>query len=313
MYFELLKTEIRTLPPLKANPRVTYVVYEGPNGAGKSSVLNLSTTVVTRTLSSTNVYAVVEPPFIQIPQLKSRKTVREFLKDGDAGFDAREPAAIFNMTRRIIQDGVHSDKRPDNLFVKMDQSPHVQEDSIIFSDRGSPSTKVFQVRAETAMGGIKVATEIDTTLRLAYEREYLLPYDQAIFILPVNRQRYDPDDFWEGKFDEYKLYNEEIIEATDSCYYAHNVTWLSNDPTGATNKLVEPVLASAATVVARHLYKNKAEVGCVLEIPFVWEEKGTILNTSFLTEVRSGNVRLSLRNNHEARIEFTDELPKTNK
>ncbi len=310
MYFEIFEGEIKTLPPLIKDGNVTYAVLEGPNDSGKSSILNVSTHTIGETLPDTRIYAVVEPPYLHIPQLRSDKTVREFLKSGDAGSDPREPAGVFNLARRIIQGEVHSGNISTDNFVRMDSNVSTDNRPIVISDRGLPSTRVFQIKAEIELGGVKIANEIDDSIKLSYTKRYLLPYDLVIFMNPSGKQiPYDHEDYWEGKFDEKRLYRNEVTEMHSKCYYTNNIVWLDNDISGNTNNIGEPVLSAASAIIATRL-NNTLEKGKIVEIPLVIPEDSLLPQKFGFKEIKSGNVVVTSKNNYEARVEFTENLPK---
>lgn len=310
MYFEIFKKQINNYPPILVNKKVTYSVNEGPNGAGKTSVSDISTSIASYNIfSDADHFLCQEPPAINLPDLPSDITVRKFLKSGMAGNDPREQLAVFMMSRRKLQLGVHSIKPVLAEGIQMTSMSATSEGRSIFtSDRGMPSSKIYQVRGHQKISP-DVAYENSKIIDLAYNIGYLRPYDLTVFIHPsMAKSTNSPEDVFEGKFNETLLYANEICEIGFRCNYSRHNIWVENDTTGSTNFVEEPAVCSAAATIAVFVQRN-IDQGIKYNIPLILLDKHNV-KIKPNSEIISGNVALNIKANSEAILEINGNLPK---
>lgn len=302
MFLEIFEQELASKPPISKRDDLAYIVIEGPNGGGKTDISRMASEIAARNFYEvSNLYSTAEPPPISMEVIQG-ENVRDYLKSGGAGGDPREELGLFMMARRRVQEASLG-----NLFTADGINHHFSSSTVsagtLISDRGMPSSNVYQVRAwETSNPG--AATENRALIETAYKSGYLYRYNLVAFIQPSSvRGGRSQDDCFEGRFPEIELYAEEIWENGSTRPDSKEMVWVRNDPSGVTNSVEEPAGCIAAACLGV-VHNGQLGLGQKKYIPFKTER--WILKQE---EIRSGNIVVSRTSKDEAWIELTGELP----
>jgi thymidylate kinase len=309
-FFELFKDELVTKAPIIKKNNLLYIVTEGPNGGGKTYISQPAAEMAALNFYKRfDLYTVVEPPPINLNCIPPDINVRDYLKKGMAGNDPREQLALFMMARRQQQEALWGKDLFSLRSVVHIFRSTISEGAIVLSDRGMPSSSVFQSRAH----GTSLREVAEENMRLmtdAYTREYLYKYNLVTFIQPTApvRTKLSIDDTFEGRYPEVRLYAEEIRHGRGEINCSDNYAWVDNDPTGGTNDLSVPASCVAAATLAV-LDNRKIESGKQYLIPFKILDKFSVMKISEVDEIRSGNVLVRKIGRDEACVEFTNDMP----
>ncbi|MBP9817330.1 hypothetical protein KBC75_01050 [Candidatus Shapirobacteria bacterium] len=309
-FLEFFEKELIEKPRLNGNKKILYTVNEGPNGGGKTFISQKAAELSALNFyKMADLYTTAEPPRLRLDCVPGDLDARHFLKGGFAGDDTREQLAVFMMARRKLQELIfEGDMFGSDVAENIFRST-VSTRIVVMSDRGVPSSKVYQVRSQE-QNNPKLAKFNRELISRAYKTAYLKKYDLVTFIQPTSiRSSTSTDDVFEGRFAEISLYAEEIRGGGFSREDANNMIWVVNDPTGQGNDVSEPVGCTAATTLAVLNY-GRLNLETTYTVPFRLGEGLTGTKLQYSNEIVSGNVFLKLKpRSSEATLEITPALP----
>lgn len=278
-------------PITRPDSLVTYVCIEGGNAVGKGTIIGDMAKIApwlyeANTPGYPNIRSTYEPTddvmrHVQKGSVILEPSYRRWLKEGESQYsdDPLVQAAVFLENRHYQQRKIADGSVPDSLqdpawssnayksicdpswFADAAAPPLDLQKTVVVTDRGMPSTIVYQLLKFYQEHDIQRAEALSGMIRSMYEEGYLFPYDLTIVVFPIrNGQQFcaggrEKDQFEGKNLDPgyYRLTESVMKDPYEFGFrFTDTICWVENDFTAEICDVILTTLVVNAVMCASY-------------------------------------------------------------